>query len=628
MKNTILFSIIFTLLIASSGLFFAEPAKTQGLSYAEISQPDLSTFPTVTTYLDAFNAEGTFVDGVTAGEVTILENGVEKKPSKINQLQTPLHFILAVNSSQSLAIRDAAGNSRYSKIVKHLTNWIDTMPADVHDSMSLVWNGGVVASQLNSLDWKNKLGTFDPQLNTSTSSLAALSFALDVAQNSPASPGIKTAILLVSGHLNNADSAGLKDLLARANQSRVRVFVLATDGKDYYKTAGIQELFKMANSTGARYETFTGSEAITYPEKWLAPLRSVYELSYVTDLRSEGDVSFAVQVNHKELVLSSQLLHFKLDLRPPQVTLLSPPIEILRDNPSNRFDQASYYPKEVRISALIEFPDKKFRTIKRTTLFVDGVRTVENLTEPFNAFTWNINEIQVSAYHNLRIEVEDVYGLVSSSSEVPVKVVVAEPPGGILGRLVGNNFAVLVIGLIVLAGFGLRKVWLQRRSEKPKEEEKIEPPKPKQVKQYDRHEPIKVLIRESENKVLPWLSKQKVSLQAHLLPLNEDGTPSGGSIIYLNDEMLKIGSDPKMAGVVIADRSVAKYHARIIRNEAGEFVVYDERSLTGTWVNYSSVHEGGRVLEKDDILNFGNVCYRFVQDDDTPKQNSDRSGVQ
>jgi hypothetical protein len=589
-------------------------ASGQGLSYAEITQPDLSTFPTITTYLNAFDEQGSFLPNIAQNEITILENGVEYKPSKLTSLQTPLNIIVAFNSSFSLAIRDGAGVSRYDKVVAHLQNWADTLPATNHDSMALVWNGGIIGSKLSPYDWKNKVDGFDPLLNTSTSSLAALSYALDVAQDSPNSPGIKKAILLISGHLNNTDSAGLSDLLARAKQAKVHVFVLVTDAPNYYETAGVQELFKLANQTGGQYATFSGTETLPYPEKWFSPFRSVYELSYDTTLRQPEDVTFSVQINHSGYSLSSQLLKFTLDIQAPVVTLLSPPIEITRDNPKNRFDLQSFYPKEVRISALIEFPDKRLRTIRRTTLFVDGIRTAENLTEPFNAFTWNIEPLQVSDYHSLRIEVEDVYGLVSSSSEVPVRVVVAEPPGGIFGVLLGNNFAVSIIALLIVGGFGMRWLWKKRKASEPTEVEPVVPAKKSVPVEPPHHEPIVTVVRENEKKVLPWLSKQTVKLQAHLLPLKEDGAPSGGSILSLNNEMVRIGSDPKMANVVLNDRSISKLHARIVRNEEGAFVIFDERSLTGTWVNYSSVHESGKILVQDDIVNFGNLCYRFVQD--------------
>lgn len=591
-------------------------ASGQGLAYAEITKPDLGTFPAITTFLDAFDEEGNFIQDIRHDEITILENGVEYKPAKLSSLQTPLNFILAINSSPSLAIRDGAGRSRLSKVVAHLSNWVDTLPASNHDSMSLVWNGGVVGSRLNPTDWKNKLIGFDAQPSTSKSSLAALSYGLDVAQDSPTSPGIKKAILLVSGHLNNTDSAGLSDLLSRAKLAKVRVFVLVTDAPDYYPTTGVQELFKLADQTGGQSETFSGSEPITYPEKWLAPLRSVYELSYETNLRQPGDISFSVQVDHSGLLLTSQLLTFKLDIQPPTVSLLSPPIEVIRDNPKNRFDLESYYPKDIRISALIEFPDKRLRSLRRSTLYVDGIRVAENQTEPFNAFNWNIEQIQTSGFHSLWVEVEDAYGLISRSSDVPVKVVVMEPPGGIFGILLGNNFAVGILVALGLGGFGLGQLWKKRRTQKTEKKNTAEGIKETAGSHHPQHEPIQSVIREGEKKVLPWLSKRPMNLKGHLLPLNEDGTPSGGTIIQLNGETIRIGSDDTSVDVVLSDRSVSKLHARIDRDEEGAFTLFDEHSLTGTWVNYSSVHDGGKVLAQDDIVNFGNVCFRYVQDQD------------
>lgn len=609
---------LFSAIVAVCLVFTFSDARGQSLSYAEITKPDLNAFPRVLTYLDVFGPDGMFIEGLRPDQVTILENGQPKQPSKLTALKTPMQFIFAINASPALAIRDGNGVSRYQKVANHLTNWLDTLPAENRDTYSLVWNGGVVASQLGAAEWKQRLIEFDPQLNTSTSSLSALSYGLEVAQNSRSSVGVKKAIVLLSGRLSNADSAALKDLLDRASSAKVRVFVIAADAPTYYPTAGIQSLLELSLATGGQYQTFSGSEMLTYPEQWVGPLRTVYELSYETELRQAGTVNFSVQVNANGVTLTSQLERFEIDLKPPQVSLLSPPVEIIRDNPKNRFDLDSFYPKDVRVSILVEYPDQKFRAIRRSTLFVNGQRVAENLTEPFNAFIWNIEEYKASAFHSIQVEVEDAYGLVSQSSAVPVRLVVVEPPGGLIGKLVGNNWVVIILAALLIGGFTLRKMWLRRKILPPPPPtapaKRPIPPAPK------RHEPIQQAESRQTPAVLPWIAQHAKTLHAHLLPINEDGSPTGGMLIALRDEMVKVGSDPKMATVVIADRSVSRLHARILRNDAGNHVIYDERSLTGTWVNYGMVHEEGKPLAADDIVNFGNACYRYVEDDEPQNQ--------
>jgi predicted component of type VI protein secretion system len=72
-----------------------------------------------------------------------------------------------------------------------------------------------------------------------------------------------------------------------------------------------------------------------------------------------------------------------------------------------------------------------------------------------------------------------------------------------------------------------------------------------------------------------------------------------------------VGRDPSLAGLVLDDASVSGWHASLIRQADGEYLVRDQGSEAGTWVNYDPVPEPGLRLEHGDLLHVGRVSLRF-----------------
>ncbi len=62
--------------------------------------------------------------------------------------------------------------------------------------------------------------------------------------------------------------------------------------------------------------------------------------------------------------------------------------------------------------------------------------------------------------------------------------------------------------------------------------------------------------------------------------------------------------------ILLPDPSVSRNHARIVRNEQGQYIIYDLRSSNGTAVNSKQVTQA--VLRDGDLVSFGNVAFRFV----------------
>lgn len=586
--------------------------RAQSQALASISPPDFSQFPIITTLLDIFDDQGEFVTGLSPTSVAMLENGQKIVPDSVQEVQVPLAVTVAVNSGLSLAVRDGLGVARYDKISDAIIHWASNRPADSADDFSLTWNGGIIASHFLSPAWSNRFETFDPAPRTSKPGLDALSFALDVAQNTPPVPGQKKAILFISGKLENSTSSAMTDLTERAKTNKVRIYVWIVDSTANLTQAGALALQDLAINTGGQFFNFTGAEALPDPELWFASLRHIYRLSYRSGIRTAGNQTLSVQVSKADLVLTTQGASFNLNIQPPNPAILSAPIEIMRENPEKPFEIESFTPRQQEISALIEFPDKFQRKLVRTTFYVDGKKVDENTEAPFDKFTWDLTEYIATADHTLEVEAEDELGLTRKSGATPVKVTITEPPGGIPGLLLRNGTAI-IISIIVFAGavllfllfLGGRRRFATLTERRRAAARNLDPVTQPVIVTFEKPG----AQRETS---FAWLRRKTSAPPAYFVKLTVDGQPLSGDPIPLNNREMIFGTDPTQATTILDHPSISPLHARLRMNESGAFYLVDQNSVAGTWVNYEPVSREGCILKHGDMVHFGQFTYRFV----------------
>jgi pSer/pThr/pTyr-binding forkhead associated (FHA) protein len=86
---------------------------------------------------------------------------------------------------------------------------------------------------------------------------------------------------------------------------------------------------------------------------------------------------------------------------------------------------------------------------------------------------------------------------------------------------------------------------------------------------------------------------------------------------------MTFGTDPVQASYVLDDPSISALHARLRQTRAGDFLLVDQNSVAGTWVNYDAVGREGQTLQHGDVVNFGNLHFRFTLQK-APKQPAPR----
>ncbi len=607
-------AILFATLLLAGGFH----VLAQETARAEIIKVDPSSFPTITALLDVYDAQGKFVTDLDAANVTVLEDGQPLPLSELTEEEVGVQLVVAINPGPPMAVRDKLGISRYERVVEVLRLWAEARPLEPQDEMSLVTTTGPLLIGATPSEWHNSFVSFQPDARAAVPSLESLSLALDVLEGQQDSPtGMKHSILFLTPHLPDQSTVDkLENLAQRAATLGARVNVWLIDSEAYFVHFSATSLKSLAFQTGGEFFAYSGVETLPDPEIYFAHLRHLYTFKYESRLATGGTHNLVTRVQFGELDLLSEEQSFALDIQPPNPMLLSPPAQIVRQAPEDDpYNIDLLQPTEQVIEILIEFPDGHPRPIINATLFVDD-EIVSVITEPpFDKFHWNISEYLSSGEHSLRIEVEDSLGLVKASLGVPVTLTVVQPPTGTLAFF-GRNSSSLTIGVIALAGILLALILLAggrrrfftfaiaRREAKKASSDPLTQPVPAIT-----DDPKNNLQSSAQG----WGRRPKrVKASAYLARLNGGSKNVAIKRIPLTGEEITFGTDPVKAAYVLDDPSISPIHARINPGEGGRFIISDQDSVAGTWVNFEQIGSEGAVLAHGDLIHFGALRYQFI----------------
>ena len=596
-------------------------AHAQGQAIVDLYPADASAFPTVSALLDVFDAAGAFASGLKPEAVTVIEDGQPRPVLELTEQMLPAQLAIAVNAGPALDVRDGQGISRFQRITQVLGGWAQTRPADPADDLSLVSVAGPAISHASPTDFLNSLNAFQPDFRATTPNLQSLALAIDTVSAPTTRAGMKRAILFITPHMDDPDiETTLQPLIERAVQNKIRVFVWFVDLDSYFFTTSAAAFNNLAIQTGGSLFTYSGVQQFPDPESYFANLRRTYILKYNSATLTAGTHTLKVEVQLPSVKAASVEQSFNVDIQPPNPILVSPPPQITRQAPADDpFNPDVLLPEAQPIEIIIEFPDGHPRPLVRTTLYEDGQIAAENKAEPFNIFTWDLKAYDRSNEHQLMVEVVDSLGLNKSTIAIPVTVTVIQPPRGIKA-LFAKYRQPIMIGAVALAGLALLFVLLTGRLRIPS----LQARRAARKAYHDPlTQPVKIEVEapvpaeaEKPKRRMPWNNPatphpRAVDAPAVLIRLNEEGQPVTGNPIPLAEKEMAFGTDPVQSNHVLDDPSIAPLHARLKQVEDGGFVLSDNGSVAGTWVNYDPLPREGHRLESGDVVHFGQLMYRF-----------------
>ncbi len=603
------------------------PVHAQGQIAASVTlhNVDTSTFPVITGFVDVTDANGIFASGLKPDAVSVLENGQPIPADSFTEMAIPLQLAVAFNQGEALDARNANGISRFQRVSQIILQWAQARPTDLPDDLSLVSQAGPIINHAPAADFIVGLEGFEPDLRTATPNLQSLVTALDVVSAQTPRIGVKRAILFITPQMEDANlAASLEPLIQRAVESNIHVFVWYVDANTTFTTTSAAVFNNLAIQTGGSMFQFSGEERFPDPEVYFSPLRRIYTLSYTSHLNASGDHNISLQVNVPSTgMVASTPQTFSLNVLPPNPIPVSPALQITRQAPEDDpFNSEILLPETQELEIIIEFPDGFERPLARTTLYVDGVNVAENTAEPFNKFNWDLIPYTVSGEHQLTVEVVDSLGLSKTSMPLPILVTVIKAPSGPAAFLAKYRmqftfgaiiFAGLVLFVILLGGrfrfLSLRAMQEQRRVQSDPLTQSIavmaaEPPATEVKEKSPKRQPKPRKAKTAE--------KSENEAAASLARIQADGQFSAVPPIPLNGKEIVIGTDPVQCTQILDDPSISSVHARIRTTEDGGYLLLDVQSIVGTWVNYEPISREGCRLEHGDMVNFGQLRYRFM----------------
>lgn len=604
----------------------ALPVVAQDGARLVLKPPETDRFPNIGFFFEAYDADGSFITDLQAGQVQVIEDETRYPLESLERTEPGLQLTIAFNAAPQMANR-VAGLTHFSRIKEALQEWAQTQPASTPNDYSLATNTGLQAIRLDSpAELVQALEEYQPDLLASQASLVSLTQSLDIALDATPRPYMKNAVLYITPLPTTAMQVALPSLAERAAQQGTRIFVWLVTQPTAADSIPARALRQLAESSGGEFFLFSGTQALPDLDDYLQPLRYLYRGSYQSRIRESGLHRLAVEVQYAESQALSEEQVFTLRVLPPNPIFLSPPARINRVWSRDEGEsQPVLRPEVTSLKILIEFPDGYPRSLRAARLYVDDALVLTNTRPPFDQFEWSLEEYTESQRPLLRVEVEDILGLTAVSFETPVEIAV-EPQrralllGGGIAQALILGVPLLVAGLALFAvlvvrrrGSLLQRIASQRRALKDPVRQPVRIRQEEARKRKPAAEQTPTWPQEAAAPPAP----------ARLLRLSEGGHPLSDRAVPVNRQEITFGSDPKQAIYTLDAPSVDGLHARLYRRGSNEFFISDAGSTAGTWVNYTPVSAGGMQLEDGDLIHIGRVAFRFeLADPPNPKRPS------
>jgi hypothetical protein len=631
----------FSLLLIILFLAGVQGSKAQTAFTATLTTPDTSDFPHLSAYLDVHDPAGAFVHGLSPQNVTMLENDLQVPVSDLQEQKPGVQFVIAITPGDTFTIRDPQGRSRYEYLLQGLLagTWVN-QPSGSDDFSLLTLGGPQLTHSSDPGALQSTLEKYLPDENQTIPSLEVLASALQVASDPTSSPGMERAILFITPPQNAEVSLGLQSIISSASQQNIHIYVWMIGSQEVFDLPETDLLRNLAGQTGGTFFAFSHDEPVPDLESFLEPLRYIYQLGYDSQITTAGSQQVAAQVTVGSEQTTTQPQPFELDLQAPVPMLLDPPVEIVRSflnepTPGIASVEADFLPTEQNIKIQVTFPDGYDRSLTHTSFYVDGALISENTSAPFDRFVWDLRPYTQDSVHTLTVEAVDNLGIIGNSDETSVKIIVPTTTQGVMVA-VSQKRPLLVAVVVFISATILVLVLILGGRIRPKPHpgqvslsaDPFKKTRPVGYRERMRQlrdpvtQPVKIASvlpvmqsRTSSKKWsgwIPWVKhkEEPIPSLAYLLPLTGTDETTIPALLRIIADDTTLGRDPLQANLVIADPSIEGLHARI-HYEDKSFLITDNGSVAGTWVNYNQIPSMGTQLEHADIIHMGQVGFRF-----------------
>lgn len=621
-------------------LMFGWAGTTQAQEGAQIriTQVDSSAFPEMRVNFIAAAGDGTPLTDFS--DLQLSENGTVISEFQQDQVAVGVELALVVDANASINQRDtgvtqtrreqvrdaivtfAQQNMNPSQLDRvHLVvpNDSSTAPEFLTDTAGAIFANEVI----------NKINFYVPSNPRATPLNDMLAAAIERLSASEGTRHRAIVLFTDGGLLNSQLDFPALVTAAQANHITFYAFILGARA-DANEIANVNQLIL---PTGGSYLHMPLPADAAPLFGSVAAFGQQNQLVYRSQLTSSGQHTITITAAGQ-----SGTSQVNVTIEPPTVqVLLDNRQPIVRVAPEPDTPLAEIEPLSQLVVAQVNWPDNHPRGIAAATLLINGVEqvTIDSLDLDSSnrlQFTWDISQLDAGQY-SLVIQVTDELNLSGQSSPLDFTVTIerpaavdtvseapaAEAPASTvaatasetstatnsgIGSVVSEQAGLIGIVLGILAiGFALFLVviafiFMRRRSAAPA--------------------PVAAPAMVATSSLPPNnADATQILMPAFAIPQGPQATLEAleyaaehSAPIALVGNDITIGRDPAHAKVIFQDKSVSRLHARI-RMDRGNYILVDEGSASGTYVNFERVGFTPQNLRDSDEIHIGRVRLRF-----------------
>lgn len=576
--------------------FLGTPTSAQSGVTVHASLPEISNFPEISIFLSVSDATGRRIPGIPASSFSVLEDGTPIEAVSVDEIVVGTRQIFVVNSTIGLRIRDSLGRSRFDFARQALMDWWQqSEPSRIDfDDLSLISaNGVLVAHSTSGADLASALDHHSPSFEDTEIGFELVLQALDFASDALPNPGMPTYLFFFTALVRAPRVELMTNVVSRASSTSTTIYPVLVGPPESLDQPEVAILQELADATGGRLVYLDPTNGLFELADQIVDQRTQYRLTYPSRINQTGEHQVQAQVVGVGLEMLSEIRTLTVDVQPPIVEFSQPPSEIVRSSQDASQPLEAYLPVNHALQIITTFPDNHLRRLVSSQLIVDGEVHDQNSSPPFDRFVWDLSNTIESRVYNLQVVVEDELGLQGMSPTLPIQLEVLLPPTGIaalrpaLGSLLAA-LGVLVAGVVLAAAV----ISIGRRSTSEQQPASRKTERPRRPRRASLRRPM-----------------METPPEATLHPLmGED--PTNPAIPLFGLDVI-IGADPSLAAVPLEDPSVSGMHARLVRQVDGGYLLKDQGSEAGTWVNFEPISDEGSLLKHGDIIYFGLRPFRF-----------------
>lgn len=641
LRQVMTFAALLTILLGKGNPAFAQTTPPATIRITHI---DVSRFPEVDVYVVGDH----LTDDIAALSPSLQQDGAPVTLMNDTMAPVGIQIALVLDAAGNISLPGPTGDLRYVEVGRAARRLVQQglLSADYDWLTAIAFNENKEIAALG--EWSqdhqavaDSLYVYKPVEIGNTPLFDLLRFALKRFDDPALPPGQERAIVVFSDGIDVTSTTGLTDAVNLAAQHHIRIYPVMLGPEVAAQRKNLEYLSTM---TDGQYFQLSSIENLDALWQTIAQGQQQRVLTYRSQQADPKDISVELtQPDGRTLATTASVPGASLRPVTVEVTLALENPAVLKYAEAYDTPLEQIGPQQVGIAATFAWDDGYPRELQRIEYQV-GERTEVRTEPPFEEpFLFPIDTFDTGTY-TVRVRAIDELGMTGESTPQDFTIEVIRPPAPTPTpdeTLVAEaTRAVEVAAAATQEAVAAATRSAAQASQIQEEQAKTQAATDKVqtltwttiaatgfgvialayaiyiLSSRDRRRQatqiITGTIAAATEPFRPRRGGASNEPRAQLTLVNDGGTPSMPAVIPLARAGVRIGRDPSVVNVPLADRRVSKLHCRIIEDgPTGGYRILDEGSTSGTYVNDNEVEMNGQMLQPNDLVGIGPLLYRF-----------------